>query len=356
MLVLRLVVAAAGVVLAASVVLTAVRIFVVPRGVRAPLVRLLFSSVARALGWFARVRGAREHHERDRFLVLWAPIAVLLLPVVWLMGALVAYAAIFWAIDPDAGIGEAFVVSGSSLFTLGFARPPGVGPALVACTEAAVGIGLLAIVISYLPTLNSALARREQVVAMLDSRAGTPADPLVLYQRQLRYAGLEHLDASWEEWERWIVDLGESHYTHGMLAFFRSSNPAHSWIGAVSTLLDTANLRLAALDAPGSGNASAYAFMQAGLVAMTRMANHFDLVPAEGYFVVDRERFERTLDELASFGAPLYADRDRAWRWFDERRRQYMPILAALCRLVDAPPTRAWGDAVAAPTVPVVSA
>ena len=342
MVVLRLLAALAGVAVIVVVLLTAVRIFVVPRGQRAPVITVIFGAVAHVLSAFARISGARDHGARDRYLVLWAPLAVLTLPVVWLASALVAYAALFWAIHPDAGFGMALVISGSSLFTLGFDRPPGIGSQLLACSEAAVGVGLLAIVISYLPTLNAALSRREAVVAMLDSRAGTPADPLVLYQRQLRYAGLEHLDTSWAEWERWVVDLGESHYTHGMLAYFRSSNPAHSWISAVATLLDSANLRLAALDAPGAGNASAYAFMQAGLVAVTRIARHFRLTPAEQYFAIDRAGFERALDELAGYGAPLYADRDAAWHWFDERRAGYMPLLSALCRMVDAPPTRAW--------------
>jgi hypothetical protein len=342
MVVLRLLATFAGLAVIVLVVLSAVRIFVVPRGQRAPVISVVFGGVERLLAGLARLSGARDHGSRDRFLVLWAPLAVLALPVVWLASALLAYAALFWAIDPDAGFGRAAVVSGSSLFTLGFDRPPGVGSQLLACSEAAVGIGLLAIVISYLPTLNAALSRRESVVAMLDSRAGTPADPLVLYQRQLRYAGLEHLDASWADWERWVVDLGESHYTHGMLAYFRSSNPAHSWISAVATLLDTANLRLAALDAPGAGNASAYAFMQAGLVAVTRIARHFGLAPAEEYLAIDRDGFEHALDELARYGAPLYADRDAAWRWFDDRRSSYMPLLSALCRMVDAPPARAW--------------
>lgn len=341
MVALRLLAALAGVSLVVSVVLGAVRIFVVPRGIRAPFVRALFSAVARALRALARLRGARTHAERDRFLVFWAPLAVLALPALWLVGALLGYAAIFWALHPH-GLGSAAVVSGSSLFTLGFARPPGAGSALVACSEAAVGIALLAVVISYLPTLNAAFSRREAVVAMLDARAGTPADPLVLYQRQLQYAGLEHLDASWAEWERWIVDVGESHYTHSMLAFFRSSNPQHSWISAVATLLDAANLRLAALDAPGAGNASAWTFMQAGLVAVTRIAEYLRLDPAHTYHAIDRAGFDRALVTLTGYGAPLVRDGDVAWRRFDERRMLYMPLLAALCGLVDAPPTRAW--------------
>jgi hypothetical protein len=163
----------------------------------------------------------------------------------------------------------------------------------------------------------------------------------------MRYAGLDHLDASWPEWERWIVDVGESHYTHAMLAFFRSSNPEHSWVGAVGTLLDAANLRLAALDAPGAGNAAAWMFMQAGLVAVTRIADYFDLEPQGTNCGMNRADFDAALESLETFGAPLVADRDAAWAWFEGRRAVYMPLLAELCRLVDAPPTQAWTTTVA---------
>jgi hypothetical protein len=347
MIAARLVAAVLGAALVVTVALGAIRIFVVPRGVRSPLAFALFRLVGRMLRTLARVRGAREHHERDRIMVFWAPLSVLALPAIWLVGALLGYAAIFWAIDPD-GFGQALTESGSSLFTLGFSRPPGVGSALVAFSEAAVGIALLALVISYLPTLNAAFGRRELVVAMLDSRAGTPPDPIVLYQRQLRYAGLESLDESWPEWERWIVDVGESHYTHAMLAFFRSSNPGHSWTGAVGTLLDAANLRLAAIDAPGAGNAAAWLFMQAGLVAVTRIADYFGLEPVPGGpTAVDRAGFDAALDELDRYGAPLLADRGAAWEWFDGRRSVYLPLLNALCLLVDAPRARPWGTSVA---------
>src|SRR5438477_8942826 len=136
MLVLRFAAAALGSALVVAVVLGAVRIFVVPRGVRAPFVRALFAGVARLLRALARLRGAHAHHERDRFLVFWAPLTVLALPAIWLLGALLGYAAIFWALYPH-GFARAVVESGSSLFTLGFSRPPGVAAALLACSAAA---------------------------------------------------------------------------------------------------------------------------------------------------------------------------------------------------------------------------
>ena len=137
---------------------------------------------------------------------------------------MLGFAGIFWAID-GGGFGDAVVVSGSSLFTLGFERPDGVGGAIVAFACATIGLGLLALVITYLPTLNSAFSRRESVVAMLDTRAGSPPNAITLIERHHVFAGIETLDALWPEWERWIVDVGETHYTHPMLVFFRSSEP-----------------------------------------------------------------------------------------------------------------------------------
>src|SRR3954467_10482070 len=139
MIVARLVAAVLGATLVVTVVLGAVRIFVVPRGVRSPFAFALFRYVGRMLRALARVRRAREHHERDRIMVFWAPLSVLALPALWLVGALPRYAAAFWAPHPG-GFGQALIESGSSLFTLGFSRPPGVGSGLVAFSEAAVGI------------------------------------------------------------------------------------------------------------------------------------------------------------------------------------------------------------------------
>ena len=69
------------------------------------------------------------------------------------------------------------MTSGSSLLTLGFERPAGLGSALVAFSEAAIGLGLLAVLIAYLPTIYGAFSRREVMVTQLSVRAGTPPTP-----------------------------------------------------------------------------------------------------------------------------------------------------------------------------------
>src|SRR5437588_7688436 len=107
--------------------LEAIRAFVIPRGIQLRS-RVVFFWVFRLLRWVARLRGAVEREAVDAIMVYGALIAVLGLPLLWLVTTLLGFAGIFWAID-GAGFGSAVVVSGSSLFTLGFQRPDGLGGA-----------------------------------------------------------------------------------------------------------------------------------------------------------------------------------------------------------------------------------
>jgi hypothetical protein len=316
--------------------LEAIRAFVIPRGVQLRS-RVVFYWVFRLLRGVTRVRGAVEREATDAIMVYGAPIAVLGLPLLWLITTLLGFSAIFWAID-GGGFGDAVVVSGSSLFTLGFDRPVGVGGAIAAFADATVGLGLLALVITYLPTLNAAFSRRESIVAMLDSRAGSPPDALTLIERHHVFAGVETLDALWPEWERWIVDVGETHYTHPMLVFFRSSEPWHSWVTASATLLEAANFRLSAMQASGAGNAAAWMFYRAAIGAVGRLRTFYSYRIADREIEpVNRDAFERVLSHLTEIGVPVVADHDLAWERFCRRRAEYEPVIDALARLVDAP-------------------
>ncbi len=316
--------------------LEAIRAFVIPRGIQLRS-RVVFYWVFRLLHWVTRLRGAVDREAVDEIMVYGAPIAVLGLPLLWLITTLLGFAGIFWAID-GGGFGNAVVVSGSSLFTLGFERPDGVGGAIAAFADATIGLGLLALVITYLPTLNAAFSRREAVVAMLDTRAGSPPDALTLIERHNVFAGIETLDALWPEWERWIVDVGETHFTHPMLVFFRSSEPWHSWVTAIATLLEAANFRLSAIQASGAGNAAAWMFYRAGLNAVGRLRTFFDYRIADREVEpIDRVAFEGVLVHLAEVGVPIVDDHDLAWERFCRRRADYEPVVDGLARLVDAP-------------------
>jgi hypothetical protein len=177
---------------------------------------------------------------------------------------------------------------------------------------------------------------------MLDARAGRPANVITLWQRHLRYAGLATLDDAWPEWERWIVDLGESHYTHPILTFFRSSTPERSWLSATLVMLDAANLRLAAVEDAGRGNANAWMFMHAGIGTLQRLANYFRLTETAGPPPLERPNFDAALRTIETEGVPLVADAEQAWVRFRDRRGEYATPIAQLARMLETPLRSAW--------------
>ena len=116
--------------------------------------------------------------------------------------------------------------------------------------EALLGLGLVALLISFLPTMYAHFTRREATVAKLYLRASNEqgwASPAVLLSRASRIGGLGQLDELWVEWESWFIDLEESHTTFPALTFFRSPVPERSWITAAGIALDTASIQLSAV-------------------------------------------------------------------------------------------------------------
>jgi hypothetical protein len=311
MIAVRIMVALAGIALVASTAWQAVQTFIVPRAVPIVLNRLVYVSLRQIFHGVVRLRGARDDRvRRDGIMAGWAPLGLVALPAVWLVLALIGYACIFWAVDLH-GVRGAVETSGSSLLTLGFANPGGFAADLIAFSEAALGVGLLALVIAYLPTIYTAYSRRELVVAMLDARAGTPPSAIQLMLRHHRYGGLERLDQRWSEWEQWVVAVGLSHMTHPALLFFRSADPDHSWVTAVGALLDAANLRLSAIVQPGGGNADASIYLTAATRVLRDMAGYFQIaVTQDGDNKLTAAEFDASLDELAAANVPIDEDRN----------------------------------------------
>jgi hypothetical protein len=339
MIVLRIAVGLAGAGIVVWAGQQAIRTFVVARAATVPLSRRIFIATRRIFHAAVRLAGATDDRaRRDAIMAHWAPLSLLTLPAAWLAFSMAGYALIFWAANHE-GVANAIEVSGSSLLTLGFAAPGGLGPDLIAFSEAAVGVALLAIVIAYLPTIYGAYSRRELVVAMLDARAGSPPSAIQLLLLHHRYGGLDHLDPKWEVWEQWVVDIGETHMTYPVLPFFRSATPDHSWITAVAALLDAANLRLSAIALPGGGNVDAWMYLTAATRVVRDIAGFFLLVVEhDGNHKVTRAEFDAALDELTVAGLPLESDWDLIWERFAARRALYEPAVLGLATLVDAAP------------------
>ena len=324
-----------------TVILTlssAVSTFVLPRAARSQLNRLVFGLTRRVFEFILRF--IKTYERRDAIMAYYAPVCLMLLVPAWYILISLGFTAMYWSL----GVGDwqtAFRLSGSSLFTLGFANADGLFFAILEFTEAMLGLILVALLISYLPTMYSAFSRREQAVSMLEVRAGNPPTVLDMILRFHRIQGLENLTETWKTWEAWFADVEESHTTLPALVFFRSPRGDSSWITSAGAVMDTAAFRLAALDIPF--DASAALCIRSGYLALRRIADYFGIrYPDDPHYPADpisvtREEFDAVYDELALDGVPLKADRDQAWIDFAGWRVNYDRTLLALCALVMAP-------------------
>jgi hypothetical protein len=317
---------------------SAVRTFVLPRGAVVPYTRFVFV-IFRRLFFDPRVRWAPTYEARDRVMALFAPLGLLVLTGTWLILVLAGYTAMFYALAVDSWR-EAVRASGSSLLTLGFLAPSTLPGTALAFTEAVIGLGLLALLISYLPTIYAAFSRRETAVASLAVRAGTPPSAVDLLIRAHRIGRLDQLDELWLTWQAWFAELEETHTSLAVLVFFRSPKSDRSWVTAAGAVLDSAAFVNSTIDVPWTPQAGLC--VRAGFVALREIGDFYDVAydpdpaPTDPISVA-REEFDAACDTLGGAGVPLKRDRDQAWRDFAGWRVNYDTVLLALAALTVAP-------------------
>ncbi len=317
--------------------LSAIRTFVLPRGDNVSLTRFVFRRIAAVFRW--RAHKATTYADRDRVMALYAPITLLVLPVVWIALVLLGYTFIFWAIE-DIAWYQAFKLSGSSLLTLGAFTIDSAAATLLEFSEATIGLGLVALLISYLPTMYTAFSRREMLVTLLEVRAGSPPSAITLIERAHRIRGLDYLKELWVQWEQWFTEIDESHTSLGAISFFRSPQPDRSWITAAGTILDAAALVHAVVDIPRT--AESQLCIRAGFLALRHICDFFripydpDPRPTDPISIT-RQEFDEACARLAEAGVPLLADRDQGWRDYAGWRINYDTVLLELAELLMAP-------------------
>ena len=332
---------AAGVLGALLVIATtrsAILTVVVPRAERVTVAAWVFRGI-RAVYAFAAAR-VDDPIRREAILARYGPVALMALPVVWAAGTAAGFVGIFVALDVEP-ISEAIITSTSALTTLGFARPEGTAATIVATVEGLFGLGIVALLISFLPTFHGYFSRRELLVARLGNRAGTPATPTELFTRHHRIGEVADVDTMWPHWEDWFAELGESHSSHPVLTHFRSQDHRRSWVTSAGVVLDAAALRSSTLALPRSPDAELC--LRSGYLALRQIADFyridFDADPApDDPISVSRQEFDEVVDRLHDEGVPVKSDRDQCWRDFAGWRVNYDDALIGLCRVVRPPP------------------
>jgi hypothetical protein len=326
-----------GLSIVGATLFSVIQTFVLPRAASDFIAGSVFRSMRRV--FMLRVRKSASYEQRDRVMALYAPISLMMLPPTWLVLIGIGYTFMFRSIGVESWQ-AAFRTSGSSLFTLGFAPLETLPQQILGFTEAAIGLIMVALFISYLPTMYSAFQRREQQVALLEVRAGSPPSAIEMIARYSRLHGLESLVEVWRTWEVWFTDIEESHTSLAALVFFRSPQADHSWVTAAGAVLDAAALCASTLDVPR--NAQTDLCLRAGYIALRRIADYFH-VPynsapkPDDPISISREEFDAAYDQLAMQSIPLKPDRDDAWKHFSGWRVNYDTVLLALASITMAP-------------------
>lgn len=333
---------ATGVILVIITLSAAIRSFVLPRNevvklntyVFRPL-RLLFDFVASRHNTFGG---------RDQVQAHYAPVALVALPVAWLAVVAAGFTCMFWGMGEGDWL-DCFQLSGSSLLTLGTHKTRSPIITVFTFAEATLGLLLMTLLISYLPTIYQAFSRREIVVARLELRAGTPPSTRNLLVWLNRSGSLQDDTAQWEDWEQWFVELEESHTSLPILSFFRSPQPGRSWVTTAALILDTAAFMFSAVE--GARDRQAELTFKAGCLAVNRIFRFFkedihtaphDMLPNNDP-VEDPTRadYNETYDLLAESGLQMHPDRAEAWKQYWELRSRYASALEFLGKITMAP-------------------
>ncbi len=340
MIALQIAAVVGGIIVVAAVLSSAVRTVVVPRGERVLLSTLVFGITRALFRLFAKDQHTYER--RDRVMARFAPTALMLLPVAWAFGLIAGFTPIFWGFGIDSWR-DALLLSGSSITTLGFRSSAGTAETLAAIVEALLGLFLVALLISFLPTIYSQFSRREIAVAKLFIRAegeNGQADPVALLIRSHTIGGLSRLDEIWEDWDQWFVEVSESHRSFPSLNFFRSPDPDRSWVTGAGLVLDLASIYLSTVDV--ATNPRAALMVRSGFLSLRSVCEFFaipydpDPSPSD-QISITRDEFRTAYDRLDAAGVPVHVDRDRAWADFQGWRVNYDGPLTRLADFTMAP-------------------
>ena len=332
-----------GVMLVITTLSAAIRSFILPRNEVVRLNIWVFRYIRLFFDLAARL--ANSYERRDRIMAHYAPVALVALPVFWEALVSLGYTSMFWALGEGSWL-RCYELSSSSLLTLGTTNTHHVFIAALSYSEATLGLLLLTLLLSYLPTIYQAFSRREATVAQLELRAGTPPTASCLLGWLNHDGSVQNDDQQWVQWERWFVEIEESHTSLPILSFFRSPQPGRSWVTSCGLILDTAALLFAAVDGPQPRQAQIT--FKAGCLALNRVYRFFnDKAGAETPILLfekdapppGRADFARACEELAEHGMSLCTDLDAAWLRYHELRSRYVSALDFMSRLTMAPGT-----------------
>ncbi len=276
--------------------------------------------------WAAFARHVRNPKVREQIYSTYGPASLLLLLAVWAVVLVTGFGLLFFALGSPftdtmatanylGHLRTDLYVSGTTLFTLGLGDvvPRSLAARAVIIFESATGLGLVALVIGYVPVLYNTFSRREVSVALLDGRAGSPPTSSELLRRHAFAGGQEALVDLLVEWERWSAEILESHISYPILCYYRSQHDNQSWLSALTAVLDSCALLISVV--PGIASRQAQLTFAMARHALVDLGHVFHLEKREADWQsrggVDRlppPSFNQLCDTMAESGLRLCGD------------------------------------------------
>ena len=285
--------------------------------------------------WSALAHSVSSGRRLENYLSFYGPLSLILLLAIWAGILVVGFAILYWlpgnaVKTPEGNVDfiTCIYYSGTAFFTLG---PGDVTPSTLVARalvvlEAGIGFGFLAIVISYLPALNQSFSKRETNISLLDSRAGSPPTALEIIRRNM-WNGGDALRQLLFEWERWSSEFLESHLSFPVLAYFRSQHDNQSWLGALTSILDTSALAIVGFEGACQNQARlTFAMARHAIVDMALILQCPPCEPAEDRFPTGTPSLQSTLGKE---GVELHLTSDTDEK-LKELRKMYEPYVYAL--------------------------
>ena len=336
-----------GVVLILAVLLDGFETVVLPRRVQRSF---------RITSWFYRntwrpwsraSRHIRNNSRREAFLGYFGPLSLIFLLGLWALTLILGFALLQYGAGEHISysnlpitFGLLLYHSGETFFTLGYGDvvPNSYLSRFLSVAEAGLGFAFLGTVIGYLPTIYSSFSKREIEISMLDARAGSPPSATELLARFGKTRDQAVLDQILRGWERWSAELLESHLSYPPLSFFRSQHSNQSWLGALTTMLDTSSLIIAGIDDIRADQAKlTFAMARHAIVDLAQVVRA-EYRPSDPDRMTP-ENMEQMRSKLAAAGIKLRDD-ERFGSKLASLRSLYEPYAHAIARnqLLTLPP------------------
>ena len=340
-----------GATLVAFVLVSALETVVLPRNSFTRIARVTFAVANRVL-----VHDGRNRERSTHLRGLYAPVALVTLPLVWMLSVIVGFGFIFWGVNSGTWQ-HSFEISGSSVTTLGFPPRRGARRTWITFVEAVIGLGLVALLISYLPTIYAAHHDREKGIRTLKPFAGTPSSGVDLLLNLNRFHALDNADL-WRTASAWLLELDQTHCSFPALCYFPESDDTQSWVASVGSLLDAGAILLSTSGIRLTGDATIVhqgpmVVLANGVPTVIEVGRAaglpigppvplIQLVPDEAGDVpeisVTRQEYLDALDRLGDVVTVPEDQRQAAWVRFAVVRSAYDEALRGLAGLTLAQP------------------